>query len=423
MKVITRIFVAIISLGAIGFLAIAMFAPEKGKELEEKLEDLVNQRAERMEVTPVRELSIEYELPLDNDEVMFEEYGFEYGFDVNYPDRVYTWFRDLGRDLWLPFYHDDRAAEVGDVILLNRDGVLKHLKKGEYAGNSFSGEAVLYAEALEELPEGDYWAALLIRYQDRPEESYYLFRYIGIYEECTFHTEDYDIATGDGGDLLIDRSTGEDFTFHLANLGDNVVTDVWKLENMAGEYTRKHLKEGEEYIVSEDGASVTLTNEYLNSLQDLYGYWFLFGLGDHSEVSPFEAGSGKYLTLFFTDGPIADPPYIDGPSRYSLSSGEDYVFTLHLGRAIRILEDNSILTISDEDGMEIRDEEGRAIKVFSLHNDDIRADETYVIPASVFQEAAGQGAKNCWLGIPFQVTEFAASSYIPYKGMNIELIP
>lgn len=427
MKIITRIFVAVISLAAIGFLVIVMVDPQKGAVLQEKLENLVNQRGEAMEVTPVRELSIAYELPLENDEVIYGEYGFRYGLDPEFPDKVYTWFRDLGRDLWLPFYMDDtNHCTLGEAVLLDQEGVVKRLKDGDCSGDSALGEAVIYASALSDVPEGDYWVALLIS-PDEPEEPdnmpYYVLRYVGIYEECTFHTEDYDISTGNGGQLLVDRSKKEDFTFHLLNLGDNIVTDVWKLENMMGQFTRKHLKAGEEYIVSEDGASVTLTAEYLDSLQDLYGYWFLFGLADHSEVSHLEVGDGKELTIFLTDGPIQDPPYINGADTYSVSSGEDYVFTLHLGRAPKIMENGGGVYAYDGDWAPLVDENGREIRFFTFTNGGIGEDETCVIPADVLKDIYERGGRYINYGITFTVTEFAASGYYPYKGMTIHLEP
>ncbi len=427
MKTITRIFIALLSLAAVGFLAVVMIDPQKGQELQEKLVDLVNQRSELLEVSPVRELSIAYELPFEDYDRLYEEYHIEYGLDTNYPDTVYTWFRDLERDLWLPFQNEQlKTTTVGETLLLDQDGVVKRGSAEECPGDSITGEVCIPRSFLEDVPEGDYWVALLAK-PDHPQlpydGPYYILRYLAIYDECDFHTEDYEISNGGGGEVLVDRSTGEGYTFHLLNLGDNIVTDVWKLENMAGEFHQKHLKEGEDYILPEDGASVTLTPEYLDSLQDLYGYPFLFGLGDHSEVCTIDEDKERYLSIFLTDGPIADPPFIDGPESYSVSSGEDYVFTLHLGRAINIQEPYCSLTFSQEDGTTYYDDFGNIISYYRFLNEEIQEDDTYVIPAEVFQEAAQRGDTSAWLGINFQVTQFAASSYCPYMGYPIYLEP
>ena len=428
MKVITRIFIAVLSLAVVGFLAVAMFAPEKGRELETRLENFVNQKSEEIEVSPVRELSIEYELPLEDENLLYTEYGFEYGVENTWPDKVYTWFRDLGRDLWLPFDTNDAGLRftVGDVVLIGREGIVKRLSPGEYAGSSDSGEAVIYAPALEDVPQGDYWAALLFS-PEHPKEPYhmpyYLLRYVGIYDECAFHTEDYDLSVSKASNLLVDRSTGEGFTYHLLNLGDNVVTDVWKLENMMGQYTRKHLTKGEDYTVSEDGASVTLTAAYLDSLQNLYGYHFMFGLGDHSEFSTADTNEWGGTCIYLTDGPVPDLPYVSGPETYSVSSGEDYVLTVHTGRAIQIWENGGGMFFFNAQGPALVNENGDEISVFTVKNDDIREDETCVIPAAVFQEAAERGDEGCWLGVSFQITDFGASGLYYYRGLNIYLTP
>lgn len=421
MKLISRLFVALISLAAVGFLGIFIFAPEKGVELQDRIADFVTQRSEAIEVSPVRTLEVAYEF--DVEEIL------DQGCNTNYNGKVYTWFRDLNRDLWLPFINDDRIYHVlGDVVICDREGIVKRLET--CTGDSNTWEFCIPAGALADLPEGDYWVAFRVIPEIEIENftgPWYELRYISIHDQCTFHTEDYDIAAA-LGNRLYDRSTGEGYTFHLLNLGDNIVTDVWKLEysmTLDGElaFTQKKLTEGKEYALSNHGADVTLTPDYLNSLIPVYGYNFEFGLGDHSSLITEYAGEGGAV-LYLADGPLENMPYIEGPWTYSLSSGKDYAFTIHMGRAIQMWAPLCELIFFDPKGRELLDENGEPISWHTFRADGVRADGTYVIPASVFQEAAAHGTwDSFYLSICFQVSDFSYSGYYPRSGYSVHLAP
>lgn len=411
MKALTRIVVAVLSLACIAFLAIAMFKPQLGEEIQTKLEDIYHRRSEVIEVSPVRSLEIAYDFPLTDEEAL------DYWIDPTAPDTVFTWFRDLGRDLWLPFpLNQQDHFTVGKVFLVTRDGIFRQLGPGEFEGDSNVGEAVIFASALKDVPGGDYWVVLQMT-PDEMREPYhmpcYILRYVGIYDTCTFHTEDYRVVTGgDGGGILMDRSKGEEFPFHLANLGDNIVTDVWKLEYTPdGGFTRAHLTGGKDYILSDSGATVTLTPEYLNSLATLYQYPFLFGLGDHSEVytDGADAATDVGVTLVLTDGPLGDPPCMTGPETYSLSSGGDCVLRIYTGRAEGIWE---IVAYPNDDSGPIR-----------LDLNEVRSDGTLVIPAGMMREMAGRGADCVYFDTLFQVTNYGLAGYYRNSGFNVFFEP
>lgn len=418
MKIISRIFVILLSLAAAAFLGVAVFAPEKGVELQEKLENMVMQRSEAVEVSPVRTLEAAYDFNVQ--EIL------DMGCDTSCDD-VYTWFRDLNRDLWLPFEMNDRFAYTpGDVAVCNQEGIVKRLEAGTCEGGGEYGECGIPAGALADLPEGDYWVAIRVIPDEIVEgvvEPWYTLRYVSVHDRCDFHTEDYRVANR--LDILFDRSSGQDFTYHLVNLGDNVVKDVWKLEyslSLSGDmtFTQKRLKEGRDYVISPDGASVTITAEYLATLQDLYGYNFEFGLADHSSLNTALSGEGS--VLYLTDGPVVNAPCIDGPLTYSLSSGQDYAFTLHMGRAAQIWK--SELFFYNEDGQPAMNPDGTQKNWLMDSSGLPREGETCMIPASLIQEAAEAGySDHFWLGFSFQVTNFGYSGYYPYSGYSVILKP
>lgn len=408
------------ALAAAGFLVLAALDPEGVMELQERFNRVWTHQSEAIEVTPVKALEIQYDM--DVDEI------WDAGCDPNYDGTVYTWFRDLGRDLWLPYYTDlvtrraiERAAVCGP------EGVIKWLEEGVVTGSTDTGEVHVPAAVLEELPEGDYWLACReIPEGGSFEEGSYLLAYIAVRDHCGFHTEDYRIAPA--GDILFDRSGGEGFTFHLANLGDNIVTDVWRLQIAGGMdpyHVPKHLEEGRDYVISGDGASVTLTPEYLDSLTLLYQYHFRFGLGDHSTVSATVDGEpNDVVTLVLTDGPLNDPPEMDGPRTYALSSGEDYTFTLHQGQAFGLWAESCVLKFQGPEGEPLTDAFGSERNWFSLETIRIGPDGTYTIPASVFREAAAQSELgSAYIGLSLQLSSYSWCGYYAWYGYGIEITP
>lgn len=414
MKTLTRIVVTVLSLICIAFLAIVMFKPQLGKELQTKLEDIYHRRSEVIEVSPVRSLEIAYDFPLAEEEAI-EAFG--YWVDPVAPDTVFTWFRDLGRDLWLPFmFNQEDHHTVGKLFLVSRDGSFRQLEPGEFEGDSNTGDAVIFASALKDVPEGDYWAAVQLtpdEFREPYHMPWYVLRYVGIYDTCTFHTEDYRVVTGgEGGGILTDRSRGEEFSFHLANLGDNIVTDVWKLEfTLDNDFTRAHLTEGKDYTLSDGGATVSLTPEYLNSLATLYRYPFLFGLGDHSEV--YTAGENAAcdddVVLVLSDGPLVDPPRMTGPETYSLSSGEDCVLRIYTGRAEGIW---SIMAYPDDGSEPVRLDLTYKVQ-----------DGTLTIPAGLMREMAGRGADCVYFDTLFEITNYGLAGYYKNSGFNVFFEP
>lgn len=420
MKTVSKILIALVCLAVAGFLVLAAVDPERAMELQDRLNRSQLRQSEAIEVTPVKTLEIAYDM--DVDEI------WNASCDPDYDGTVCTWFRDLGRDLWLPYYTDlvDRYT-IERAALCGPEGVLQWLEAGVVTGSTDTGEIRVPAAVLEALPEGDYWLA----YREIPEggsfeDGHYLLAYIAVRDRCDFHTEDYRICPADT--VLFDRSGGEGFTFHLANLGDNIVTDVWRLQisdTADPYYTPKPLERGRDYVISEDGASVTLTPEYLDSLTLLYMYHFRFGLGDHSVVNTAVDGTpGGVTELILTDGPLGDPPGLDGPRTYSLSSGRDYTFTLHQGQAMGLWGDNCLLYFYGPNGEPLRNEQGGERNWYSLENVRIREDGTGTIPAAVFREAAAQTAlESAYVGLSLQMSSYSWSGYYAWYGYGIEITP
>ncbi len=420
MKTFFKILIVLVGLAAAGFLILAAVDPERAMELQDRFNRAQFQQSEAIEVTPVGTLEVQYDM--DVDEI------WNVGCDPNYDGTVYTWFRDLGRDLWLPYYTDlvtrrtiERAAVCGP------EGVIQWLEAGVITGSTDTGEIHVPAAVLEALPEGDYWLACReIPEGGSFEDGSYLLAYIAVRDQCDFHTEDYRICPVDT--VLFDRSRGEGFTFHLANLGDNIVTDVWRLQIAGGAdpyHIPKHLEEGVDYVISQDGASVTLTPEYLDSLTLLYQYHFRFGLGDHSVVSATVDGEpNDVVTLILTDGPLGDPPEMDGPRSYSLSSGEDYTFTLHLGQALGLWKEGCTLRFYGPEGEPMLDEFGAERSWFQFETGGIGPDGTYTIPASVFREAAAQSeVESAYIGLSVQMSDYSWSGYYAWYGYSVEITP
>lgn len=133
MKGFFKILIALVCLAVAGFLVLAVVDPERAMELQDRLNRSQMQQSEAIEVTPVRTLEVEYDMAVDE--------IWDVGCDPNYDGTVYTWFRDLGRDLWLPYYTDlvtrrtiERAAVCGP------EGVIKWLEEGVVTGDTDTGE-------------------------------------------------------------------------------------------------------------------------------------------------------------------------------------------------------------------------------------------------------------------------------------------
>lgn len=398
----------------------ALAEVETFSDLWDMLDAKTMRRSEKQETTPARALTPAYAFPLTEEEL---ELGIEWGrMDM---ERVYTYFQDIGGDLWLPYQLDRNAPPIRGGLLCGPAGVVRQLDAEACAGDPLLGQLRVSAAALGDLPEGDYWLAA--RVQPPEQGAWYELYYLSVHAQCAFHTVDVGLATGanGGGDILFDRAGGG-FTFHLFNLGDNRVVDVWQLTEIHGmnlaagleeeptrNFSRKRLKPGD-FTVSPDGASVTLRQDYLNGLRTLYPYYFLFGLADHAMVDSSALGEAG-VALNLTDGPLADPPYVDGPKTYSLSSGADYYFTLHMGQALSfyVSEDASGLWFGREEGFE--DSLGHILYPTDLQY----ADETCPVPALVLQEAAARGNTCFNVQVCFQLSD----TYYQTELYRVEMVP
>ena len=393
----------------------ALAEVETFSDLWDMLDAKTMRRSEKQETTPARALKPAYAFPLTEEEL---ELGIEWGrMDM---ERVYTYFKDIGGDLWLPFVMEQYQRDVAEIRVCGPEGMVGRLGKDAFAVDLQRGELRVSAGALSALPEGGYWLAA--RIEPAGGGGWYEGYYVSLYDQCAFHSTDTGLATGGNRDLLrFDRGGEAGFTFHLFNLGDNRVVDVWQLAEIHGmnlaagleeeptrNFSRKRLKPGD-FTVSPDGASVTLRPDYLNGLRTLYPYYFLFGLADHAMVDSSALGDGEGVGLVLTDGPLADPPYVKGPAAYSLSSGEDYVFTLHLGQALSVYtsEDGSGLWFGQDDGFE----DGLG---YPFYQADIREDETYAVPAQVLREAAQRGNTCFNVQAIFELSEtyYEADSFL-----------
>ena len=184
--------------------------------------------------------------------------------------------------------------------------------------------------------------------------------------------------------ILYDAGAGGDLTFHLYNLGENRITQLSTLNRppLAEAYSPSPLSEGD-YVISEDGHSVTLTEEYLQSRIMRTNYYFRFELGDGTWVDTTPGSEWEvYLVPYEGD---YDMPYLRGPYTYSASAGGDYVLEFHMGDAVTADFGDAGIDFALPGGIM----ENRFDLTFDPEN--IREDGTYVIPASVFQDAIARG--------------------------------
>ena len=371
--------------------------PEKGEELralaEEKLGDKIPffKKAPTLELTTeVKQPEMSYDLPKDLIEpslgVVLSDAPSE---------TVYTWFRDVDGDLWLPCPNMGYDAWSEDSFVGGQQGILKRMDAGVCALDPARGEIYVPREVLDALPLGDYWLGFHLF---TCGEEYYLPFAVCVRDESTFRSPQVGLATrGQNNCILYDADAGGDLTFHLYNLGENRITQLSTLNRppLAEVYSAAPLSE-EDYVISADGHSVTLTEEYLQSRIMRTNYYFRIELGDGTGVDTIP-GSEWEVYLVPHEGDY-DLPYLRGPYTYSASAGGDYVLEFHLGDAVTA--DFGYM------GIDFALPGGVMENRFDLTFDpqDIREDGTYVIPASVFQEAIARGCDYYFITQPFYVS-------------------
>lgn len=375
--IVSRMFTAlliIILFGAIGF----MFYASSHPDVKEKAEALMRGR-DKLETAEIRDLSPSYECPVTE-----EEMGFGI---ISESDRVYTYFKDVNTDLWLPLDFGRMKLAVGKGILYNQNGVVKEIAKEGMQCWRERKEFMISEAAMKEIEPGEYYLALETWVTEGDGYWYTMFN-IRVEDECTYRSSDIGVATCSGRVYFYDKSTDkEGYTFHVYNLGDNRIVEVCLMEFAPFmeklNFNRKKLDESY-YEISEDGASVTLKQEYLQSL--LSGpYAYGLELGDGGEINQAQTTS----CLCVLDGPY-DEPYVEGPERYNVSSGEDYIFTWHLGSASSVDPDTAGLSF-------MKDGEREAGRVLVFENEGLREDESYVIPAEVLREGYENGFTGFWV--------------------------
>ena len=396
MKKVLAALGGLLALGALAAVFYLGLHPEEHGALLERIDSLVLGRGEKLEVSPARTPEIAFPLP-------FTEADTGTYLDMTYGETVFTYFQDLGGDLWLPL-RVERPAEPAAVsaVFHGPEGSAEPLDAGACAGDVALGQLRVSGETMAALPEGDYWLAVRCAAGGHDWVQPY---YLSVHSRCTFHSPDRGIATGaDSDTVLHDRTSGGGFAFHLYNLGDDRVTDVWRLEetlNVNGDgrrnFSRKKLSP-DQFTVSPGGATVTLSQDYLDSLFPLQPYYYDFGLGDYASVDA-TARRGDGVALVVTDGPLADAPAVEGPDTYSLSSGQDYVFTLHPGMARQLYAPGTGLLFHSPEGVP----ENAYSMSFTL--DGLGPDETCVIPAALLREGARRGNADFSVIVTFQLSD------------------
>ena len=361
----------LLTIGALGAAVYFASNPDAARHLEEKLNSVYDTSAPRLELTSqVQHLEHSYCFPEDT---VYPALPRESGAAQQYEDILFTWFRDVDGDLWLPHEYLEAPVEAGEAFVCTRDGIVKLLEAGVCTVNPARGEIHVPRTVLEDLPEGDYYFGIWI--ENNGWGDYYGYALAVRDDASVVRSDQVGIATkGDGLELMFNLDQEEELTFHLYNLGENRITRVsaGALDSSNRVSDGVPLKE-EDYVIAEDGHSVTFTREYLDSRILLTPYYYAFELGDGTKVTTYEDPTAQMGLVFYDDS--CDLPYASGPSFYSLSSGEDYVFTLHLGDAG--------LYESPECGLWVEPS-----YPLQFVRENIREDETYVIPASVMQEAA-----------------------------------
>lgn len=371
--------------------------PEKGEELRVLAEEKLGDKMPFFKKAPTLELSAEVKQP---------EMSYDLPKDLIEPslgivlsdapsETVYTWFRDVDGDLWLPCPNMGADAWGEDSFVAGQQGILKRMDAGVCVLDPARGEICVPREVLDELVLGDYWLGFRLFASG---EEYYLPFAVCVRDESVFRSPQVGLATrGINNGILYDAGAGGDLTFHLYNLGENRITQLSTLNRppLAEAYSPSPLSGGD-YVISEDGHSVTLTEEYLQSRIMRTNYYFRFELGDGTWVDTTPGSEWEvYLVPYEGD---YDMPYLRGPYTYSASAGGDYVLEFHMGDAVTADFGDAGIDFALPGGIM----ENRFDLTFDPEN--IREDGTYVIPASVFQDAIARGCDYYLVSQSFYVS-------------------
>lgn len=375
------VLLVIAALGGAAYLGVH---PEKGEELWALAEEKLGDRLTLVEKAPTLELSTELEQPVMSyacpKDIVEPAVGVTVSCD--FPDPVYTWFRDVDGDLWISCPNMGYDCQSGGAFIAGQQGIVKQMDAGVCALDAARGEIRVPREVLAELPEGDYWLGVRVF---PCGEDYYMTVPLCLRDEASFRSPQVGLATrGVNNCILYAQDEGGELPFHLYNLGENRVTRVCTLERppITDIYNAIPLSE-EDYEISADGHTVTLTEAFLKDRTPRTLTYFRFELGDGTYIDT-TVGSDWEVYLLPYEGDY-DLPYIHGPYTYSASSGEDYVLTYHLG-------DAAVADFGDA-GIVFALPGGIMEEKFALRFDPeaVGEDGTYVIPASIFQEAAARG--------------------------------
>ena len=398
LKFILRMIPVVIAIAVIAGAAYIALEPEAG----ERLWAMVNSRNtdERILLeleTGTEEPVMSYEMP---GELLFYQ-----DVDWDLHETVYTWFRDTDGDLWLPMSVDMPEMEYGAASVLNRQGVVLNLGTDVIQADPRKGTLFIPRESIETLSEGDYYICILV--STETWQRYYIYPLM-LRDECTFRSTQAGIAArGESGDYLVNADREDEVTMHFYNLGENKVTRVLTVaeSGVMGEYVDGFPLSEEQYVISEDGHSVTFTAEYVSTWSKYAPYYFTYELGDGTEIRPHESENRLGIVLH-DDG--WDLPYTYGPVTYSLSSGEDYVFYIHQGSEGLYESDGSGITFDCDESCTYFFDKGL-----------IGEDDSYTVPAEVFLEAAERGAESAWIGPLFGVE----ITYYRGSGYSVALLP
>lgn len=231
----------------------------------------------------------------------------------------FFYYKATGGEQYLParFWEDRALADVGPTRVCV-DGDRSNVDITDQVRYDTAAQVlILPAEFMEQLSPGEYFFHL---FNDEDVECDCL--HLVVLEEVTFNVPAGNayLECALNRDLYYSKEAHNEISLYFYNIGDNPIVDVVKFFDES----ENGLLHPDDYVISETGNKVTISDAYLS------------GLPDHTKLS---------LGVRFSDGTILKPDYRniwvvedewDGMfftdlADYSLSSGEDFV--AHYDRA------------------------------------------------------------------------------------------
>ena len=337
MKVVKKIFKVIFTLIALALLAGAGYVmydyyqnPEDYDEIAQAFQD----KATGKDKIVVEEVSpfITPEMTLSLDGTPYEGMPFLYHPDFHPEDPIILCYgKDKGGDLYT-LYVDENLPQYSfqQALLYSGPGVPEQDITEYVVLNAEYDRIEIREELLMSLDAGEYY--IVTDFLD--EENDFLHRMliaIIMEEEITFNSTQRGFLTyGDEFAWIVnDLDNPKEISFSFYNLGDNPIRKMVLVSENAGAYLTTDM-EPDQYYINERGDTVTLTVDYLQTLQV-----------NTCKKLGVRLANGDVLDMGWTvlgtvRGDSLQRLTITGPDTYSLSAGGDYVATFELNQCERL---------------------------------------------------------------------------------------